>query len=59
MAVVRLDNVHGHRGGQRLRQAVRLVGEEQAVRVHRRNGPLTIGVCQRLRQSAAATSHIV
>ena len=59
MAVVRLNDVHGNRGGQRLRQAVRLVGEEQAVRVHRRNGPLTIGVCQRLRQSAAATSHIV
>ena len=59
MAVVRLDNVHGNRGGQRLRQAVRLVGEEQAVRVHRRNGPLTIGVCQRLRQGAAATRHIV
>ena len=59
MAVVRLDNIHGDRGGQRLRQTVRLVREEQAIRVHRRNRPLAIGVRQRLRQGAAATRHIV
>ena len=44
----------GTGGGKRLRQAVRLVREEQTVRVHRRNRPLAIGVRQRLRQGAAA-----